>query len=129
MLFFALLGAASLQWQGNVRWDDVQATDGCFFFSGPYHLGRDNRLGSQADVSQGPVVTVDFGPYRFQGRQGEPLVRESGHDFHGAWVVHESLRGRWDADGFVGTYRYQEREHDAASWGRCSVTARVTILR
>jgi hypothetical protein len=127
MLFFALLGAASLPYQGNVSWDDIRATEGCFFFSGPLELGRDDHLGVEATITPGPVTTVAFGPHTFRGPRGEPLVRESGHDFQGAWVVRESLRGTWSADGFAGTYRYQEREHRDEGWGRCAITAHVSI--
>lgn len=127
MLFLTLLGAGSLPGLGNVTWDDLRATEGCFFFSGPMELGRDDHLGVQADVALGPVVTVSFGPHVFRGAQGEPLVRQSGHHFGGTWSVRETLQGEWDADGFAGTYRYQERERGAAEWGRCAITAHLNI--
>ena len=61
MVFFLLLGAGALPFQGNVAWDDVRASEGCFFFSGPLELGRDDHLGTMASVRRGPSTEVAFG--------------------------------------------------------------------
>lgn len=108
-----------------VEWTGVRATPGCFFFSGPGRLGRDDQLGTSACVEATGPVRVDFGSAVFTGSTGR-ATRRSPHTFHGNWLALESLDGTFVADGsFSGTYRYEECERGKACPGRCRIDASV----
>lgn len=110
-----------------VRWSGVSATPGCFFFSGPRRLGRDDQLGSTACVSPGSPARVAFGGAVFTGSTGG-LTRRSVHQFHGEWYADERLDGALQSDGRLnGTYLYEECEAGKACPGRCAIRASVTF--
>lgn len=96
----------------RVQWSDVKATEGCFFFSGP--AGRDDRLVGSARITRDPsgvIVTIAKAEFRGVVRdQRLVATRTSKHDFGGAWIVTETLRGRYSDGAFVGSYSYEECE-------------------
>lgn len=110
----------------NVQWSGVHATDGCFFFSGPAGLGRDDALGDRACVVVGGRASASFGGATFTGVGGR-LTRQSTHDFDGPWTVTEALTGALSDDGaFSGTYAYRECEKGRQCPGRCRIEATVS---
>lgn len=128
MWMFLLTAAVSTPWLGNVDWSDIQTTDGCFFFSGPLDIGRDDHLGSTAIVRTGHQREVSFGDNRFVGpATGDAVLRSSVHSFNGEWEVRERLQGSWTGRSFAGTYRYEEQPESDAHAGRCVITANVRI--
>jgi hypothetical protein len=146
MLLLALLGAHESTWAdlvgveveatrpgGNVTWSRVRASPGCWFFSGPGHLGRDDHLGWLASVDAGARrVEVRFGPHAFRGPRVPELalVRETNPRHLGPWTVTETLDGKLTADGgFSGTYTYRECDRSGAEGcpNRCVIRAGVGI--
>lgn len=110
-----------------VQWSGVRATDGCFFFSGPAGLGRDDALGEAACVVVGPRPAVDFGGARFTGAPSR-MTRRSTHTYNGAWTANEALTGALaESGGFSGTYSYAECGPGGPCPGTCRIEASVTF--
>ena len=110
-----------------VTWTISDATSGCFFFSGPGRLGRDNALGSRACVTPGARPVVSFGSAVFRG-SASGLRRRSTHQHGGPWTVTEALDGGLSGDGrFDGEYRYSECQAGAVCPGRCRIQATVAF--
>lgn len=108
-----------------VHWSGVTATSGCFFFSGPNGLGRDDALGTTACVTPGASARVSFGSAVFSGSTAG-LVRRSSHRYGGEWQAHERLDGALQSDGrFSGSYRYAECQVGKACPGSCAISATV----
>ncbi|MEM9194581.1 MAG: hypothetical protein AAGF12_35715 [Myxococcota bacterium] len=118
------------------RWGRATSTSGCFFFSGPHDLGRDDQLGRTSRFTRrGDQVTVQFGNATFVGqvRQGAvELRRVSQHTFGSIWTVTEVISARFvrEQDCLVlrGTYRYTECDSAGGRCpGGCTIEAPVTI--
>jgi hypothetical protein len=128
----------------QVEWSSIVRTSGCWFFSGPPGVGRDDRLGTSAHWRRnGETATLAFGDLTFSGSPMR-LERVSSHDAGGAWTVQEVIEGEWRAATiarhettpcppsdatFVGTYVYHECEERTrpSCPGRCTITANVTL--
>lgn len=109
-----------------VEWSGVQATPGCFFFSGPGRLGRDDQLGSTACVDPA-AGRISFGSAVFRGGAGR-LTRRSQHDHQGVWHADEALAGALGSDGrFSGSYAYAECAQGGACPGTCRISAAVRM--
>lgn len=141
-------GPSEGQFTADVTWSNVRSTQSCFFFSGPGGLGRDDHLGTSAQVElSAERATVDLGGARFAGRTGErvSVSRVSTHRFSGGrWRVTERIVGRWApgntryentpctrAGGRTirARYSYQECDtsHPEACPGHCTIEADVTL--
>ncbi len=119
----------------RVAWDTAERTAGCFFFSGPADLGRDDHLGASARLTwNGEDVTLAFGALRFTGRadaSGVHLSRRSDHQYGGRWVVTEHIDGRLERgdDGCTilrATYRYREGM-EGSQPGHCTIRAALAV--
>lgn len=138
--------SATPHFDAVVTWSNVRSTAGCFFFSGPQDLGRDDHLGGRARfeaTTEG--ATLAFGAARFTGASAPEihLSRTTTHDFGGAWRVTETLDGRWVTPAIQhhldtpctdaaprtieARYVYHEYEGQASTPGHCTITADVTI--
>lgn len=108
--------------------DVVTQTPGCFFFSGPEDLGRDDHLGTAATFDGRELA---FGPdIRFLSQaSGSDLVllRESLHAFSGSWRVRESITLVPSGAGFVGRYRYDEIDPSTGAPSQCHIDARIEL--
>ena len=118
-----------------VAWSGIQRNPGCFYFSGPGALGRDDQLGEQArwsETDEGEVL-LDFGErIQFRGVRVGPRVflsRRSAHDFGNKWRIDEQLEGEIIGDTFEARYAYQECDTSGTEGcpGRCIIEARVTV--
>ena len=116
-------------------WTEIQATDGCFFFSGPEALGRDDHLGVSAvwlDDGRSAQLAFDR-QVVFTGYAPAAtlvLTRTSAHEYGGdPWSVRETLAlediGR---DERRGRYHYDELDLAGAPSGNCHIDAFVTML-
>lgn len=117
----------------SVEWSGVNATPGCFFFAGPGDHGRDEPLGSSAELTEEPDhVALSFGDAHFLGRAGTPLElqRITQHDYEGKWEITQSMTLTSTSSGWQGTYQYQECQVDiqAPCPGNCSIQANLTIV-
>lgn len=121
-----------------VRWGAPQTTPGCFFFSGPGELGRDDHLGEAARLvasDRDVRLAFDTGPELAGGAplgRSTPdvtvLGRASHHEFGGRWTVRESLTlTRVDEQTFRGTYHYDEIAPDSAVPGECHIDVAVVV--
>jgi hypothetical protein len=115
-----------------VVWQDVRRTAGCFYFSGPAGLGRNDALGDLATWSAaGGRATLTFaGGQVFTGVRAGPqveLTRRTTYSSGGAWQVTEIIRGGFRGDVLEATYSYRECEaaRPAACPGNCTIEARV----
>ncbi len=117
-------------------WGRADRTNGCFFFSGPHDLGRDDHLGAQAryEVTADRVV-VHFGQLTFSGRLSGDRVqlrRVSNHEFGSTWRVTETIEARFVQERgcriLRGTYHYQECDTAGNQCpGGCTIDAPVRI--
>lgn len=124
----------------HVTWGRPAATQGCFFFSGPFDLGRDDQLGSHAEMTRGGAeVTLRFAMAIFEGRAAGDrlsLHRRSRHSFSGTWIVDEYIegelttvrRGGESCQGLRARYRYQEQQQGAESAGQCTISATLEVV-
>lgn len=122
----------------RVRWGTPRSTQTCFFFSGPFDLGRDDHLGDRARLTRrGDQITLAFGAHAFEGtaRDGRVrMTRRSTHQYGGAWRVTEVIEGRLTTGRCPAlrlSYRYQEC-HDAPGApcpGTCTIEAPLTVSR
>jgi hypothetical protein len=128
----------------QVEWSSIVRTNGCWFFSGPPGIGRDDRLGTSAHWRRtGETATLAFESNTFSGTATR-LERVSSHQSGGAWTVHEVIEGAWQAPSiarhettpcppsdatFAGTYVYHECEERArpACPGTCTITANIVL--
>jgi hypothetical protein len=128
----------------QVEWSSIRRTPGCWYFSGPSDVGRDDRLGPEAHWRKnGETATLSFGALAFSGSPVR-LERTSAHDSGGRWTVTEVIEGQWQAATiarhettpcppsdatFTGTYRYNECEERARAScpGPCTITANIAI--
>lgn len=123
----------------RVAWSAPQRTPGCFFFSGPFQLGRDDHLGSEAELTRtGPSARLAFGGAVFTGTVETGRVRlrrRSTHDFSGRWVVEETIEGRLGpvrrggeaCAGIVAEYRYRECPEGRSCTESCTIVAPLEI--
>ncbi len=123
----------------NVRWAAPQSTAGCFFFSGPGSLGRNDSLGSTAALSwQGERMVLAFGRARFEGNERGGtvrLARRTTHAYSGNWRVTELIEGslastrRGDSTCTVlnASYRYQECGPGGPCPGQCTIAASMVV--
>ncbi|RLB52520.1 MAG: hypothetical protein DRJ42_14660 [Deltaproteobacteria bacterium] len=123
----------------HAEWGQPTATNGCFFFSGPYELGRDDHLGPRAVFTRaGDRITARLGSrITFSGVvRGDrvQLRRVSDHEFGSTWTVTEIIDARFvnSATGCTelrGTYRYTECDtaRPQSCPGRCTIATPVTF--
>jgi len=119
----------------QIHWSNVDIVDNCFYFSGPD--GRDDKLVGEVRVEtvelEGSALRIRIGATVFEGTYvagALDLVRDSQHEFGGAWKVHETLRGRQVEGEMRATYSYEECELDTGMCpGRCTMSADVSIRR
>lgn len=119
----------------EVRWGRANASNGCFFFSGPHQLGRDDQLGERARYQRrGDQVTARFGDAVFSGvANGDHVLleRRSAHDFGGSWNVTEVIEARFVLVGgctiLRGTYRYRECPAGQRCADSCTISAPVSF--
>ena len=110
-----------------VTWAVSEATPGCFFFSGPGRLGRNDSLGSRACVTPGPRPVISFGSAVFHGSP-RGIQRRSTHVHGGPWTVDEALSGGLSGDGrFEGAYQYTECQQGSPCPGHCRIRATVSF--
>jgi hypothetical protein len=123
-------GAAPMQ----VQWSDVTSSGGCFFFSGPDSLGRDDHLGARASYAQdGQTARLAFdGRVVFEGylaTQPFTLVRTSVHQYSGTWSVRETFALDPLGQGaFRGRYHYDELDPSGNPTGSCNIDALVMLI-
>jgi hypothetical protein len=113
----------------RVAFREVVSSPGCFFFSGPGELGRDDRLGEHAELD---AERLRFSPTIELTRVELPdgsvtWSRESIHEFGGPWRVREAITLLPSGAGWVGRYRYQELSPGATTPGTCTIDARVEL--
>jgi hypothetical protein len=116
----------------KVSWQDVQATTGCFFFSGPN--GRDDQLvGSAVFERNGSELTVTINKIAFRGtigKDGFSVIRKSHHDYGGSWEVDESISGPRPAEGALrASYRYNECEKGTRCPNQCTINGTIVFSR
>jgi len=121
----------------DAAWGRPTSTNSCFFFSGPYDLGRDDHLGGGARYERnGDRVVVRFGDLAFTGRVSGDRVelrRVSNHEFGSTWTVTEVIDARFvESNGCTilrGTYRYNECDtsRPQSCPGTCTISAPVTF--
>lgn len=114
-----------------VGWSAIESSPGCFFFSGPRDLGRDDHLGQLATLAlsaNGAQLVFD-GALTFVGGATGPtlsLVRTAPHDYGGTWTTRETIVLSRSGETWVGTYHYDE--HDGASAaGTCHIDASLVV--
>lgn len=120
-----------------VDWGPAQTSSGCFYFSGPHGLGRDDQLGPRAGyVRAGNLVSLSFDGRLFEGKlEGDrvELARRSQHDFGSVWTATETISGRVGGSDacvlFTGTYRYEECNGGGSDScpGPCTIAAPLTV--
>lgn len=113
----------------RAAWRDVTSTAGCFFFSGPTDLGRDDHLGDDARMSGG---TLELGPALvFHEAAPGTWVREAPHEYGGTWTSRETITltptSSPAGDGFVGRYHYDEISPGTTAPGTCHIDARLEL--
>lgn len=121
----------------QVRWASIRRTDGCWFFSGPGELGRDDRLGTTAAWTRtGDQVSLRFGAVRFEGTIAGDRVtlrRVSEHASGRGWRVTETIEGTLTGGAcptLTARYHYDECEIGSASCpGQCHLDAAITLER
>ncbi len=116
----------------KVAWQDVQATTGCFFFSGPN--GRDDQLvGNAVFQRNGSELAVTINKVVFRGtihKDGFTVTRRSSHDYSGPWVVDEVISGPRPAEGALrATYRYNECEKGTKCPNQCTIDGTIVFSR
>jgi hypothetical protein len=118
----------------QVQWSNVTSSSGCFFFSGPESLGRDDHLGAVASyASDGRTARLVFdGRVIFEGFLGtQPftLVRTSVHQYSGTWSVRETFALDPLGQGaFRGRYHYDELDPSGNPTGSCNIDALVMLV-
>ncbi len=117
----------------RLRWEQHQATPGCFFFRGPPIPGREIReplvdTGSTVRVTtRGARTMVMLGDAPFVG-EGRRLSRESTFLYIRKWHVTEALR--FDDETYrAGTYEYGECNSldGPGCRSRCVINSRFTL--
>ncbi|MFK7991294.1 MAG: hypothetical protein AB8I08_35085 [Sandaracinaceae bacterium] len=121
----------------NVHWSAIRTRrPGCFFFSGPGELGRDDPLGTSASLEWGARrVALRFGAVTFEGRRAGStvtLARQSTHAFAGDWRVTERIHGDLaqvgpECRGLRLTYAYEECHVGDPCPGSCHIDAVLTV--
>jgi hypothetical protein len=119
----------------QVEWSEISRTAGCFFFSGPGELGRDDQLGTTARWSTtGDEVALLFAPSLvFRGAMTDDhvvLSRRSSHDYLSKWDIEETIEGAVEGGTLGARYHYSEcdtRQRQSCP-GRCVIDATVTIV-
>jgi hypothetical protein len=115
-----------------VTWSNLRSTPGCFFFSGPESLGRDDHLGGFATLTttaMGAELAFD-GALVFSGAASGPTIsvsRSAPHDFGGTWTSRETIVLSRSGAAWVGTYHYDEHEGAATAPGTCHIDASVVV--
>lgn len=113
----------------RVAWRDVTSTEGCFFFSGPQDLGRDDHLGDAA--RQLGDVLVITPAYEFRLAGPGTFVRQASHEYGGAWTSRETLTlapaSSAMGEGLVGRYHYDEIGPGETAPGTCHIDARIEL--
>lgn len=117
---------------GSVRvaFREVVSSPGCFFFSGPGELGRDDQLGERADLSGARLrfsPTIEFARTTELGDGTSVWGREAVHEYGGPWRSRETITLMRSGAGWVGRYRYQELSPGATTPGTCTIEARVEL--
>jgi hypothetical protein len=113
----------------RAAWRDVTSTDGCFFFSGPADLGRDDHLGTEARMSGG---VLELGPaLTFREVSPGTWMREAPHEHGGTWTSRETITltptTSAFGEGFVGHYHYDELAPGTTAPGTCHIDARLEL--
>jgi hypothetical protein len=115
----------------RVSWENVKATEGCFFFSGP--SGRDDRLVGEARiVRDGQLVAIHIAKVTFRGSLtdlGFVVTRQSRHEYDGPWDVSERISGTSFDSPIRARYRYSECEVGKACPGECTIDATIVFKR
>lgn len=117
----------------QVQWSNVSSSGGCFFFSGPDGLGRDDLLGTRATyLDGGQMARLWFDPrVVFEGYLATvpfTLVRTSVHEYSGRWSVRETFALEALPGGvFRGRYHYDELDPSGNPTGHCNIDALVTM--
>ena len=107
-------GDGSTTTTNRVTWHDIKAADGCFFFSGPEGMGRDDNHGRKATIRRsGAEIVVAFEKTRFRGRIKKSgrfsAVRKAKYEYSGAqWETTETISGHWRGGKLDGRYSYEE---------------------
>lgn len=114
----------------RVEWRVEQVTDGCFFFSGPGVLGRDEQLGHDALLTDThrTVRSLSFGGEAFVGSMAGATLALSRQTVHEGWTVIEDFElTPAPGLGFVGRYRYREIPPGGRVPGPCTIAARLSL--
>jgi len=117
----------------RVQWFGVSSSQGCFFFSGPETLGRDDHLGARASYREdGQSAHLRFdGAVVFDGYMGTipfTLVRTSVHEYSGRWSVRETFALERLPNGVLrGGYHYDELGPTGDATGHCHIAASVLM--
>ena len=111
----------------SVTWGQVEASDGCFFFSGPE--GTDDRLTGTASIERsGEHITLTIDRAVFEGvyRDGAlDVMRVSSHQYEGAWLAFERMHGDYKDGHMIVRYRYNECELAGECPGRCTIAGEI----
>ena len=117
----------------RVKWRKTVLTRGCFYFSGPNRIGRDNKLGVRATLERRGFgsLRLSFGVALFEGTAhgGKVrLTRKSDHGYQGSvWRTREMIVGTLRGGVLSGAYSYEECNtggHKRCP-GHCRITARL----
>ncbi len=111
-----------------LTWRAGSSSNGCFFFSGPFELGRDTHLGGSATMTvSGQATTLDFGRgVVFRGTlSGDrlSLTRRATYEYGGPWETTETITGTYSGNFLRASYGYQEC--DTANRGGCPGVCRI----
>jgi hypothetical protein len=122
----------------RASWSRIRRSPGCWFFSGPGDLGRDDHLGSSAHWARnGERVELRFGSLSFTGTiTGNRVIvrRESTHQSGSQWRVTETIQGSFtppdDSNcAFVARYHYDECQQGGECPGSCHIDATIRFSR
>jgi hypothetical protein len=120
----ATKGAVTKNANARARWNGIQKSPGCWFFSGPAPLGRDHQYGESARLEEnGKQVTVRFGGAAFTGDNvdGRVTLRRAMKKGDDGWRFEETIRGSLKDGVLVGRYLYRECSLDES--GTCVLGA------
>ena len=114
----------------RVQFAPPRTTDGCWFFSGPGALGRDDQLGATARWSrEGARVKLRFAGAEFAGDVEGARVRLRRVSRHESWQVTETIEGELSGGcpSLHARYHYDECEDGGACPGTCHIDATVGV--
>jgi hypothetical protein len=118
-----------------VVWSAITTeTPGCFFFSGPTDLGRDDHLGSSGvlDASErGATLAFDGGPVFTGTMLGATIAlgRSAPYEFSGTWTTRETITLASSGPDWVGHYHYDEIDPSTGRPSSCHIDATIAITR